>query len=489
MTLKPFLVFHLNLIPWRISAHHVKSLVGSEYLRELYAPMEETLLFGNASYFGLEVGRELTIVCWQWLAFLKMFHRLNLLQRTHHGLCVWHLSLQVEFLIGAALVFVQFIRFYGMIESIGIDVASTAQTVYSCRCHQFLPTQLLDDFLLQCFFWQMVDEANLIRQTNLCNRHLLNAKRILEAKSRLVARVSIHSFYCLLIHLLQCLQRVLILSGQRLVGHTVDKHLQVGNAQNRVAAAYVMVEERKRLACAIAFNPQHHLTQLHCVRIVVNGIHATRDNLAKRLTIIQGCRIVLASTERAYIPGNGASHRQDNMSGSACRITNLHIEQSLYLLFGGGAVCHLLLDDRLEGGLDKVLHQVRASVIRRSALTIQSTDETELPVGSCNTRLYKRTHFENALIHRAKLLYVERRIVYLHPLLAFVSELVESRECSQQITVANLALLQPMQGLRAKEHAAQRLYAQLLTKRVRLEEVEGVHQSLPQVGILALLQV
>ena len=87
----------------------------------------------------------------------------------------------------------------------------------------------------------MVDEANLIRQTNLCDRHLLNAKRILEAKSRLVARVSIYSFYCLLVQLLQCLQRVFILSGQRLVRHTVYQHLQVGNAQNRVAAAYVMV--------------------------------------------------------------------------------------------------------------------------------------------------------------------------------------------------------------------------------------------------------
>ena len=169
-----------------------------------------------------------------------------------------------------------------------------------------------------------------------------------------------------------------------------------------------MVEERKRLACAIAFNPQHHLTQLHSIRIVVDGIHATRDNLAKRLTIIQGCRIVLASTERAYIPGNGASHSQDNMSRAACRITNLHVEQSLHLLFGGGAVGHLLLYDRLEGGLDKVLHQVRASVIRRSALTIQSTNEAKLPVGCCNTRLYERAHLENALIHRAKLLNVER---------------------------------------------------------------------------------
>ena len=196
-----------------------------------------------------------------------------------------------------------------MVESIGIDVASTAQTVYSCRCHQFLPTQLLDDFLLQCVFRQVIDEANLIRQTNLCNRHLLNAKRILEAKSRLVASVSIHSFYSLLVQFLKCLQRVLILSGQRLVGHTVYQHLQVGNAQNRVAAAYVMVEKRKRLSSAIAFNPQHHLTQLHSVRIVVDSIHATRDNLAKRLTIIQRSRIVLASTERAYIPGNGASHR------------------------------------------------------------------------------------------------------------------------------------------------------------------------------------
>ena len=177
------------------------------------------------------------------------------------------------------------------------------------------------------------------------------------------------------------------------------------------------------------------------------------------------------------------------MSRAACRITNLHVEQSLHLLFGGGTVCHFLLNDRLEGGLDKVLHQVRASVIRRSALTIQSTNEAELPVGCCNTRLYERAHLENALIYRTKLLYVERGIVYLHPLLALVSKLVESRECSQQITVAYLALLQPMQGLRAKEHAAQRLYAQLLTKRVRLEEMESVHQSLPQVGILALLQV
>ena len=148
MTFKPFLVFHLNLIPRWVTAHDVKSLIGCKYLRELHAPMEETLFISHTLYFCLEVGRELAIVSRQWLAFFKAFHSINFLKRTHHGLGIWNLSFQNQFFIAASIIFIKFVFLNSMVKCTGIDVACTAQTIYSCRFHQLFPSFLLDDFFL-----------------------------------------------------------------------------------------------------------------------------------------------------------------------------------------------------------------------------------------------------------------------------------------------------------------------------------------------------
>ena len=56
LSLKPFLIFDLYLIPGWISAHHIKSSIVCKNLRELYTPMEETM--ANRTFVDrcLEVG-------------------------------------------------------------------------------------------------------------------------------------------------------------------------------------------------------------------------------------------------------------------------------------------------------------------------------------------------------------------------------------------------------------------------------------------------
>ena len=76
MTLKPLLVFHLYLIPRRITAHDIKATIVSEDFRELYAPMEETMPLRCKGDFCSEAIRETlsiynSIIIIQILDFLK----------------------------------------------------------------------------------------------------------------------------------------------------------------------------------------------------------------------------------------------------------------------------------------------------------------------------------------------------------------------------------------------------------------------------------
>ncbi len=177
------------------------------------------------------------------------------------------------------------------------------------------------------------------------------------------------------------------------------------------------------------------------------------------------------------------------MARTAGGIAHLHAEDRAHFFFRSAATVDALLDDRFERGAYEVLHEVGARVVARRALAVETTHEAKLPVLGTDTLLYEGSHLEDALIHRAKLLHVERRVVDLHPCTALVGKLVEGIEGTQHVAVSHAALLQPAERLRTEEHTAQRLDAQARTEVARLEEAERVHQAQPQVAVLLLAQI
>ena len=251
----------------------------------------------------------------------------------------------------------------------------------------------------------------------------------------------------------------------------------------------MVVEKRQRFAGAVALNPEHHLAQLHRIGVVVHGIDAARDYLTQSLAIVERRRVVLTRAQRADIPRYGARHGQHDVARTAGGVAHLHVQERAHLLLGGGAGGYLLLDDRFERGAYEVLHEVGARVVARRALSVESAHEAKLPVLQADTRLHEGAHLEDALIDRAKLLDIERRVVDLHPCATLVGKLVEGGEGTQHVAVGHAALLEPVERVGAEEHTAQGLDAQSRAEVARFEEAEGVHQSEPQVAVLLLVQI
>jgi hypothetical protein len=85
--------------------------------------------------------------------------------------------------------------------------------------------------------------------------------------------------------------RLLVVSGQWLVGvvrNPATQDVEIEDAQQRVAAPDIGVEEAKRLARLDRFDPERDLGQLDRHRIAVNGVEAGTRDVAQRVSEIIG---------------------------------------------------------------------------------------------------------------------------------------------------------------------------------------------------------
>ena len=99
------------------------------------------------------------------------------------------------------------------------------------------------------------------------------------------------------------------------------------------------------------------------------------------------------------------------MPGAGGSVTHFHGKERLHLIFRSVVFADAFFDYRFERGADKILHQVGTSVIGRSALSVKTANVAELPTGVVVDEVDVWAHFENALIHRAEFLHIERRII------------------------------------------------------------------------------
>ena len=320
----------------------------------------------------------------------------------------------------------------------------------------------------------MVSQANLLCVDAL-NGEILCKKRYAYTIYLTIAN-SCHVVKCIAVEFNNLIFHfaVTVFCTERLFRYAVEECVEVGDTYHGVTATNVMVEERKRLTCTIALNPEHHLAKFNGIGVIIDCINALLNHLAESLTVVERSGVFLACANRADIPSNGASHSEYDMPGAGGCIAHFHRKERLHLIFRSVVFADAFFDYRFESGANKILHQVGASVIGRSTLSVETTNVAELPAGTVVDEVDVWAHFKNALIHRAEFLHVERRIIDFDHLPALVGKLVESGERFEQLLIVDGAFFDIVQSVVAEKHTAKRFNAEFITDTISLEQTERI---------------
>ena len=242
MTFKPLFVFHLDFIPRRIAAHYIKSTISKDF-GKLYAPVEEAVGTCHFVHFMLErIGKHLQTFHF----FGCVIKILYLLQRIINGTGIGNVK-RCEYICLFVKLRNKIFIFELFEETISVNVASTPQTFYTWRLHQFFPLRLFSKFLQKRFFWQGTNFFYFSGKSYLLAVNALygnvSAKQCHRISYRLAVLNQSHIFKSFLIQVYNLFLCFFILGRESLFRYTIEQCVEIGNTYHRVSATYMMVEE------------------------------------------------------------------------------------------------------------------------------------------------------------------------------------------------------------------------------------------------------
>jgi hypothetical protein len=167
----------------------------------------------------------------------------------------------------------------------------------------------------------------------------------------------------------------------RLVGNALRRQVARG-ADERVAAADVVVEETERQPGGVPFDPQRQFAQVDRQRVEIDAEDAAPDHVAHGVAELRRRRLIIAGADARQFTPQAPGGGEQKMSRSARRVADADGEQRRFARSGvasGGR--QALRQHRFQRAGDQFLHQFRAGVVTAGRLAFRSGDQVEAHVG------------------------------------------------------------------------------------------------------------
>ena len=257
-----------------------------------------------------------------------------------------------------------------------------------------------------------------------------------------------------LVHLFESAANLLVVAfdgRKRLIGDSLGKQSGCG-AEQAVADADVVIEERERLAGFDGFKPKADAAKFGGHGVDVYSVEAVADDIAQGVLVVErrGFAFTLClGTDIGQMLGQPVRRADQEVAGADGRIADLESQDCLFG-FRGRLALDGLFDDGVERRVQQALHERVGRVVGAGGLALIAGDSAEGE--DAGGEFHGGVEFEQALVDAAQFLAAQVAVVHQPPAAAVFDE-PEIAYRQEQVLIGEFGGFEIGHGLRAKEES------------------------------------